>query len=183
MKVSEQICPICKNKNEIEAIVCEHCGATLDDPFMDPGARTKTTDMPAVSPESFRQWHVDDTALSNGGIAVYVEGESKPAYIDSRGEFVIGRKMGTTATPSEVLFDLAPLGGYHMGLSRRHVVIRRTEHGYEILDLGSVNGTWLNEERLVPHIPYPLANGSHLRLGRMRLFVLYRVPKETQPKQ
>ena len=32
----------------------------------------------------------------------------------------------------------------------------------------------LEEERLVPHQPYPLPSGSHLRLGRMRLLVLYR---------
>ena len=79
--------------------------------------------------------------------------------------------MGTT---SEALFDLAPLGGYHLGLSRRHAVIWRNQHGYEVLDLGSVNGTWLNDERLIPHKPYPLASGSHLRVGRMRLLVVYR---------
>jgi pSer/pThr/pTyr-binding forkhead associated (FHA) protein len=84
---------------------------------------------------------------------------------------VIGRKVDET---SDDLLDLAPVGGYHLGLSRRHAVVRRTEHGYEVLDLGSVNGTWLNNERLVPHKPYPLPSGSHLRLGSMRLIVLYR---------
>jgi len=181
MSISEQVCPICKTKNDLEAVLCWHCGATLDDPFMDPGAKTKTTDMPAIIPERVRDWSVDEAAVAQGGIAVYVEGEFKPAYIGFNGEFVIGRKMGTTATPSEALFDLAPLGGYHMGLSRRHVVIRRTDHGYEVLDLGSVNGSWLNDERLIPHKSYPLASGSHLRLGRMRLFVLYR--RLTEPKQ
>ena len=67
-----------------------------------------------------------------------------------------------------------------MGLSRRHVVIRRTDEGYQLLDLGSVNGTWLEEERLVPHQLYPLPSGSHLRLGRMRLLVLYRPVAETK---
>jgi FHA domain len=182
MNVSENICPICKTKNDLEAVLCWHCGATLDDPFMDPGAKTKTTDMPAIVPENIRPWSIDEAAVAPGGIAVYVEGEYKPTYIDFNGEFVIGRKMGTTGTPSEVLLDLAPLGGYHMGLSRRHVVIRRTDHGYEVLDLGSVNGSWLNDERLIPHKSYPLASGSHLRLGRMRLFVLYRPFPETKQK-
>ena len=171
MNVSEQVCPVCKNRNELEAIVCWHCGATLDDPFMDPGARTKTSDMPALSPDSMRRWSFDETTVPDKGIAVYVEGEFNPAYVDSKGEFVIGRKMGTTSEP---LFDLAPLGGYHLGLSRRHAVIRRTQQGYEVLDLGSVNGTWLNDERLIPHKSYPLASGSHLRVGRMRLLVVYR---------
>ena len=182
MNVSENFCPVCKNRNELDAIVCRHCGAALEDPFMDPGAKTKTTDMPALVPESIRDWSIDQAAVPDSGIAVYFEGVFDPAYIDSRGEFVIGRRVGTTSQVSEVLFDLSQSGGYGLGISRRHAVIRRTEHGYEVLDLGSVNGTWLNDERLVPHKSYPLASGSHLRLGSMRLFVLYRPLAETKQK-
>lgn len=177
MNILENVCPVCKNKNELEAVVCRQCGAALEDPFLDPGARTKTTDMPGLLPQRTRDWPVDEAAVPEGGIAVYVEDAFHPAYLDSQGEFVIGRKIGT---PSEALFDLAPFGGYHLGLSRRHALIRRAEHGYEVLDLGSVNGTWLNDERLVPHTSYPLASGSHLRLGRMRLFVLYHPFAETR---
>ncbi|HLO32659.1 MAG TPA: FHA domain-containing protein [Anaerolineales bacterium] len=180
MNLFENICPVCKNKNELEAVVCVHCGAALEGPFMDPGAKTKTTDMPGLDAEIIKDWSIDKAAVPERGIAIYVEGEFKPAYVDSNGEFVLGRKMGTT---SEVLLDLSPLGGYHLGLSRRHAVVRRAEHGYEVLDLGSVNGTWLNDERLVPHKAYPLASGSHLRLGRMRLFVLYRPFAETPHKR
>jgi hypothetical protein len=175
MNASETICPVCKNKNELEAVVCRHCGAALHDPFLDPGA--KTNDMPVLVPERIRNWSFNEAAVPEGGIAVYVEGEFNPAYITSGREVVIGRK-GETA--SDISFDLAPLGGYHLGLSRRHALIRRTEHACEVVDLGSVNGTWLNDERLVPHKAYPLSRGSHLRLGQMRLFVLYRPLAETQ---
>ena len=176
MNVSENVCPACKTKNEIEAVVCGNCGAALEDPFMDPGAKTKTTNMQTVDLETIRGWPMDQAVLPDSGIAVYIEGRSNPFYVDPEGEFVIGRKVGTT---SEGLLDLSQAGGYHLGVSRRHAVIRRTEHGYEALDLGSANGTWLNDERLVPHKAYPLASGSHLRLGNMRLFVRYRPPAET----
>jgi len=166
MAISENICPICKKNNKLEATVCKHCGAELE-------LQTKTTNMSAVVPESIGDWSIDKAAVPDHAIAVYIEGEFNPAYRVSSGEFVIGRKAGTTSPVSEVLFDLAPLGGYARGISRRHAVIQRTKHGYEILDLGSVNGTWLNDERLVPQKYYPLASGSHLRLGSMRLFVLY----------
>lgn len=171
MNVAEILCHVCKNKNEPQATVCRHCGAALDDTFVDPGGKTKTTGMPELVPERSRDWPVDEAAVSNGAIVVYVEGVYDPAYVDSKGEFVLGRRVGTT---SEGLLDLAPWGGYHMGLSRRHAFIRRTDQGYEVLDLGSVNGTWLNDERLIPHKAYPLTSGSFLRLGRMRLYVLYR---------
>ena len=180
MNVSENICPVCKTKNELEAIVCGHCGARLDDPFIDSGYKTKTTDMQALTPEMIRDWSLKqakEVAVPESGIVFHVEGQSKPASIDSKGEFVLGRKAEKTA---EMLLDLAPFGGYSLGLSRRHAAIRPTGDGYEVLDLGSVNGTWLNEERLVPHQPYPMPSGSHLRLGRMRIFVLYRPFSETK---
>jgi len=170
MNVVENICPVCNTKNELEAVICGNCGATLDDPFLDPGARTKTTDMQAVDVERIKDWSIDEATVPEGGIAVYLEGGFRPVHIDSKAEFVIGRKVGDT---SDVSLDLSASGGYHLGVSRRHAVIRRTGQGYELLDLGSVNGTWLNEERLAPHTSYPLASGSHLRLGRMRLFVRY----------
>jgi hypothetical protein len=173
MHISENVCPICKTKNELGANVCGHCGTRLDDPFTDSGHETKTSDMQALTPEMIRDWlskEAKEAAIPESGIAFYVEGLSSHAYIDSKGEFVLGRKVGKT---TERLLDLAPFGGYSMGLSRRHAIIRWTNDGYEVLDLGSVNGTWLNEKRLVPHKSYSLPSGSHLRLGRMQLFVLY----------
>jgi FHA domain-containing protein len=180
MDILENVCPVCKTKNELEAVVCGNCGAALEDPFLDPGARTKTTDMQAVDLEKIKDWLIDEKAIPKGGIAVYVEGGFNPVYIDSNQEFVIGRKVEAT---SEGLLDLSVVGGYHLGVSRRHAVIRRAEHGYELLDLGSANGTWLNDERLVPHQAYPLVSGSHLRLGSMRLFVRYHPQANTKQKR
>lgn len=178
MNISENICPVCKTQNELEALVCAQCGAALNDPFS--GHKTKTTDMQALTPEMIREWSFKEAVppvAPDRGIAFYIEGYSSPASMDSKGEFVLGRKAGTT---SERLLDLAPFGGYSLGLSRRHVVIRQTATGYEVMDLGSVNGTWLNEERLVPHTAYPMPSGSNLRLARMRILVLYRSMVETK---
>ena len=179
MNSSENICPVCKSKNDLNAILCVHCGATLAEPAREPEHKTKTSDMQALTPDMIKEWlskNTKEAVVPDSGIAFYVDGHSMPAYIDPQGEFILGRKVGTT---SEQLLDLAPFGGYSLGLSRRHVVIRQAASGYEILDLGSVNGTWLNEERLIPHMAYPLPSGSHLRLGRMRILVLYRLSAET----
>jgi len=180
MKVVENICPVCKESNELKAIVCRHCGTTLEDPLMDAGVRTKRTDVLAGPLESFEDWPVDESAVPENGIAVFLEGEFSPMHTDSRDEFVLGRKSGNTSDAQEDLFDLSPLGGYGQGVSRRHAVIRRTDQGYEILDLGSVNGTWLNDKRLAPQKYYSLANGSHVRVANMSLFMLYRPFPETK---
>jgi hypothetical protein len=175
MNITENICPACHTKNELHAIVCEHCGATLDDPFIDSAYKTRTA---ALSEEQTSElvsaWLTEETTeltVPDSGVAFYVDGHSMPAYMDSQPEFVLGRSAGPT---SEVLLDFAPFGGYSLGLSRRHALIRRAADGYEVMDLGSVNGTWLDEEKLVPHQPRSLLSGSHLRLGRMRIFVLYK---------
>ena len=68
MNVIENVCPICKHKNELEAIVCGNCGAALEDPFMDPGASTKTTDMPELAPERLKEWPVDQAAAPGNGM-------------------------------------------------------------------------------------------------------------------
>ena len=178
MNVPQNICPNCKENNEPEAVICKYCGTALESPFMDPGVKTKTTDMSV--PESNKEWSVNQATIPAKGIAVYIEGELNPVYLDSKGEFIIGRSAGAITSATEDFLDLSPMGGYARGISRRHVVIRRAESGYELMDLGSVNGTWLNEARLVPHKYHPIASGAHLRLGSMRLVVLYRPVAETK---
>jgi hypothetical protein len=175
MNISENTCPTCHTRNELSAIVCVHCGATLDDPFVDAAYKTRTAALNETeTSELVSAWLTEETTeltVPDSGVAFYVDGHSMPAYMDSQAEFVLGRSAGPTSEP---LLDLAPFGGYSLGLSRRHALIRRTANGYEVMDLGSVNGTWLDDEKLVPHQPRAVLSGSHLRLGRMRLFVLYK---------
>lgn len=180
MDISGKFCPVCKNKNDIDAVVCIHCGASLENLLSDGAAITRHTDMESRAEEESGGLPVVESMIPSSGIAVYIESVAKPIFIYTDNEFVLGRKVANT---TGALLDLSPLGGYHLGVSRRHAVIRRADHGYQILDLGSSNGTWLNDERLAPHRPYPLASGSQLRLARMRLFVLFRAPVEARQRR
>jgi len=116
---------------------------------------------------------INEALTPVGGIAMYLAGTSEPVLLSSEKEFVIGRKV-EDGGKTEGFLDLAKFGAYQMGLSKQHAMIRRTEHGYDVIDLSSRNGTWLNEQQLMPGRPYPLTSGSQLRLARMRLLVLYR---------
>ncbi|WP_374686858.1 protein kinase, partial [Promineifilum sp.] len=51
------------------------------------------------------------------------------------------------------------------GVSRHHTRLQATSLGWEAVDLGGVNGTWLDEHRLRPEEPTPLSVGSVLRIG------------------
>lgn len=51
------------------------------------------------------------------------------------------------------------------GVSRHHTRLQASSLGWEAVDMGGVNGTWLNEHRLRPEEPTPLTVGSFLRIG------------------
>jgi len=170
LEINEKFCPVCKNKNDRNAIVCVHCGASLDLHRPDWAATTRNAELPEVS-KRIADSPIEEELIPEDGIAVYVAGTSKPVYLRFEKELIFGRR-GDEA-PAGNLLDLSELGGYQMGISRRHAMIRRGENGYELLDLASTNGSWLNDERLVPNRPYPLASGAQLRFGRMRLLILY----------
>ncbi|MFR9779240.1 FHA domain-containing protein [Micromonospora sp. MS34] len=52
-------------------------------------------------------------------------------------------------------------------LSRRHATVQLTAEGVSLTDLGSTNGTWLNDERIAGSVH--LADGDVVRLGRTEL--------------
>jgi hypothetical protein len=49
--------------------------------------------------------------------------------------------------------------------SSHHAEVRPSEQGYSIIDLGSTNGTFVNNQRLDRNVPRPLANGDRIRIG------------------
>ena len=50
-------------------------------------------------------------------------------------------------------------------VSRHHAAIERTGTGYQIVDLSSTAGTYLNGERMVSNTPYPLTVGMRVSFG------------------
>ena len=53
-------------------------------------------------------------------------------------------------------------------VSPRHAEIHPEKQGYSITDQGSASGTFLNEERLVPHQPRLLCQSDIVRIGGTR---------------
>jgi pSer/pThr/pTyr-binding forkhead associated (FHA) protein len=55
-------------------------------------------------------------------------------------------------------------------VSRRHVEVRRAPEGYTLRDVGSLNGTYLNRERIEDEVP--VHNGDEFQVGKLRLLFL-----------
>src|SRR6266851_6257642 len=69
----------------------------------------------------------------------------------------------------------------HRSVSRHHARIVPTANGYEVEDLGSTNGTWLNDRRLNDRTT--LSDGDSLMVGDIPLVVELIQPKsQAQPE-
>jgi serine/threonine protein kinase len=93
------------------------------------------------------------------------ESEFKLIAADGR-EFYLERVIGLgRSTDNHVVIS-------DNKISRHHAQIRCEGARCQIIDLGSVNGTFLNGDLLRPNVPYPLQPGDHLRLGPGFLYTI-----------
>ncbi len=76
-------------------------------------------------------------------------------------EWTLGIASGPDVT------DLKPFGAVDLGVSRRHLKLLPTETELISIDLGSTNGTRLNDRQLVRNMPYRLIDGDSICLGKL----------------
>jgi len=88
-----------------------------------------------------------------------------------RAEYVIGWRDARTLSGPEI--DLTSIGGSTLGVSRQHAVIRCSAGQWTIEDMGSTNGTYINESPLVPNTPTLLQDKTTVRVGNIKLFFRY----------
>ena len=81
----------------------------------------------------------------------FTKGPLAGERIQLEGDVVLGREYADIVLPDEEV-------------SRRHATLRVIDEGIEIEDLGSTNGTWLNEVRTTR--PTSLIGGDSVRIGR-----------------
>jgi len=60
--------------------------------------------------------------------------------------------------------------------SRRHAELRRTGDRWQIVDLGSTNGTFVGGVRLAPNVARPLRPGDNVTIGSTRLRLVDEAP-------
>jgi pSer/pThr/pTyr-binding forkhead associated (FHA) protein len=83
--------------------------------------------------------------------------------------FVVGRSDESSDFIPDI--DLAAMNARQLGVSRRHVALVRHKNAPHILDLHSVNGTFLNGRRLLPDVPYALDKNNSVRLGTLQMII------------
>ena len=124
----------------------------------------------------------DSTSIFAGGLFGSVEPETSDEVLGvdglSSGSALLVVKRGPNAGSRFQLDRDKVTAGRHpesdiflddVTVSRRHAEFRRTPEGFEVADIGSLNGTYVNRE---PIEVSPLTNGDEVQIGKFRLVFL-----------
>ena len=175
-------CPACKMRNETGAILCTYCNTPL--PSNEDRQKTRILHHPqevtGTLPDTFdeylgappinRERFMNFEIPSKGIVLINLE-DGQPVAMQEEEAFILGRVSAEIKT-REPLADLTSLG-IDYGISRTHALIRKTKDGYQITDLNSSNGTWLENDRLIPQKPYDVDSGDRIRMGRLNVLIFY----------
>ena len=175
-------CPACKMRNELGAYKCIYCNTALRTQTSQktvilrslrevtgilPDSYEDFLDAPAPATEPFMDFEIP----TKGIVLINLENGQMITRQEEKA-FILGRASAEIKT-NETLVDLTQFGALELGISRVHAMIRQSKGGYQLIDFESSNGTWLENQRLVPKQPYPLESGDRIRVGRLNILVFY----------
>ncbi len=161
-------CNNCGHKNPIGSNFCSSCGAILE------------TDSPENTTITFHPTSpVDPVAEGDAGDDLGEEDEVPVELTELPADLgVLVVKRGQNAGSRFNLTSAVTTAGRHpesdiflddVTVSRRHAEIVVVDDGFVVRDVGSLNGTYLNRERIDEA---PLVNGDELQVGKFKLVFL-----------
>ncbi len=160
MMITVQICPNCKQENRSDVQKCVYCGTSLTDRAVDT-MRVEDIANAIKKPEA-----ATTGEIRPGVLALYVMGEKEPILVEDEPTVTLGRVVFGEPPPT---VDLTDYHGRLLGVSRHHAAIHHFKDGFTLEDLSSSNGTWLNDNPVLPEQVAPLHNGDLIRLGQLVL--------------
>jgi pSer/pThr/pTyr-binding forkhead associated (FHA) protein len=163
-------CLFCQQNNKPNATHCSHCGARLIP--LDNSTKTELENQKQTLNSIIQNSKMEQLIrqLPADGLALFVAGQQDPIFMAGINTLILGRDSTHTG---EFVLDLSRFGRLAHSISRRHAAIATSENGFAVSDLGSTNGTWLNEEILQPGKKYPLQNNDQIKLGLFLLVVCF----------
>jgi len=148
-------CNQCRHQNPAGANFCSSCGAALESP---PGDDTTITFAPVEG--------AGDVAEEELTVSLGEMHENMAMVVVKRGpnagsKFTLDHDVTRAGRhpKSDIFLD-------DITVSRRHVEIVRQADGYIVRDVGSLNGTYLNRERIDEA---ELTQGDELQIGKFKL--------------
>jgi hypothetical protein len=158
--VAYVFCNQCGHRNPPGSSFCSSCGSALD--LQD----DRTITLTAVDPLQDAPGNEDDVVVpvselpTEGAVLIVRAGaQAGDRFALTDGVTHLGRHPD-----SEIMLD-------DITVSRRHAEVERTEEGWIATDAGSLNGTYVNQERIDRAV---LHHGDELQIGKFRLVLFER---------
>jgi pSer/pThr/pTyr-binding forkhead associated (FHA) protein len=143
-------CTKCGHKNPEDAHFCANCGNPLQED----------------ATISFTPMEIEEEAEEAGGLPQSELEPGQALLVVQRGpnagsKFLIDKDVTTSGRhpESDIFLD-------DVTVSRRHAEFRRKDARFYIHDVGSLNGTYVNRQRVEET---ELANGDELQIGKFKL--------------
>ncbi len=159
-------CTRCGQQNADESRFCSQCGARLPR-----SGETSAAETTSIIPSSAFDDAAEATEASESGQLGSVD--ALPA-----GSALLVVKRGPNAGSRFLLDQDTTTAGRHpdsdiflddVTVSRRHAEFRRTGADFSVFDVGSLNGTYVNRERIEG---VALTGGDEVQIGKFRLVFL-----------
>src|SRR6478609_9886695 len=170
-------CTACGTENPPGSHFCANCGTELPTAASGGGAGTGGADVTrTISTPSGALPESDSDAFS---------AEAHQGAVDALppGSALLVVKRGPNAGSRFLLDQDVTTAGRHpdsdiflddVTVSRRHVEFRREGANFTVYDVGSLNGTYVNRERIDSAT---LAGGDEVQIGKFRLVYLTSLPR------
>ncbi len=159
-------CSHCGSQNAENARFCSQCGSPLTAPTEPAAALTDATATITFGAQAAQE--ADDRASLNPADAAAVDAlpSGSALLVVQRGpgagsRYLLDSDLSTVGRhpESDIFLD-------DITVSRRHVEFRRQDGGFRVHDVGSLNGTYVNGDRVDDA---ELQNGDEVRIGKFRL--------------
>jgi pSer/pThr/pTyr-binding forkhead associated (FHA) protein len=168
-----QNCWNCSAQQIDGAIFCSECGANL----LDNSSRRETTtslgQRPGSNPLPVEQVAEEPTPTRSDahtqGISLLVADTGQRIWLEAERDLLVGRTDESRGIFPQL--DLTNIGGYDAGVSRRHAMLSCYNGTCMVEDLGSANGTFLNDRRLPANQPTRVIHGDELKFATLLLRV------------
>lgn len=148
-------CNQCGHRNPPSSTFCSSCGSPLD------SLDDRTITLTAVDPLQDAPGLDDDVVVAVGELPTEIGVLIVRAGAQAGARFSLDEDVTRLGRHPESEISLDDIT-----VSRRHVEIERTPEGYVVSDAGSLNGTYVNQERIDRLL---LRHGDELQIGKFRL--------------
>ena len=148
-------CNQCGHRNPPDSAFCSSCGSLLDRPADHTVTLAKVDPLQdAPGPADNARVDLDALAPEVASLVVRSGPQAGAAFALTEALTRLGRHP-----ESEIILD-------DITVSRRHAEVERMADGYVVRDVGSLNGTYVNQHRVETA---SLHQGDELQVGKFRL--------------